>query len=689
MIKIFKTNLKIVHRLLIFILTEPLFYGHNMYYLLFFVCIDYLFIGKYMEIGKFVLHHTKQKKAYGIYTYYMIAWYYRKDNKPFRHVLKNLGHLNNDEIEYYRNAIACLNQEPQVYPCHLETLSVRVSHDYLGCALALHFWDHWQLSAVFKEPLNRKDVSTGDVARILTALRFVKPGSQKSSVELYADTCLPQLTGVSTQAYNTVRISRELTAIETRRENLGRHIFQLAKQRGDTQGQVLFYDLSSGNLSGLRCVMAKWGHCKDGNLRHVVLLLVITPEGYPIYWEVLPGNTADATTIEGLIEKVEKLYGHIDSVICFDRGMVSDDNLKLLNDKGIRFITALDGSQLHHFQESIDFDLLTRVKTYAAGTAAGDGQIKRTFTDAGFECAQKDLFTKSLQMSAAQKEQIEKQTTKLDLSQRRYFLAFNPILADLTHQHRQERVADFVEWVGQYNQELKQALGSRDQATVEKTIQAQLKKKKIADVKLSYTISAYQVKNRNKKDQLKTATTYHIDLDPVTDCAYVQACRFDGLWVLITNISAKDESHFFKQTQFNSYFEIYRLKHHIEEAFRILSDVVGVEPFYVYLEEHVQAHFTLCVLTYLLNITVINKIRNSTQIENMGMHRVTDQLKKCRQDYIQMDQHTMITKLTQLNEKQKKLLEVLECEYLVSPEYVKAKNIVSVPQNCKSCIDYF
>ena len=59
--------------------------------------------------GKFVLHHTKQRKKDNIYIYYMIAWYYRKNGKPHRNVVKYLGALNENEIEYYKQSIACLN----------------------------------------------------------------------------------------------------------------------------------------------------------------------------------------------------------------------------------------------------------------------------------------------------------------------------------------------------------------------------------------------------------------------------------------------------------------------------------------------------------------------------------------------------------------------------------------------------
>lgn len=63
-----------------------------------------------MEKGKFVLYHTKQRKGNTLYTYYMIAWYYRRNTKPFREIIKHLGRLNEDEIEFYKNSVACLNR---------------------------------------------------------------------------------------------------------------------------------------------------------------------------------------------------------------------------------------------------------------------------------------------------------------------------------------------------------------------------------------------------------------------------------------------------------------------------------------------------------------------------------------------------------------------------------------------------
>ncbi|MCP4349685.1 MAG: hypothetical protein GY795_29750 [Desulfobacterales bacterium] len=147
-----------------------------------------------MQNGKFVLHNSKQRKGNAVYLYYMIAWYYRKNKKPFRKIIKNLGRLNEYETEFYKNSVACLNNDPHMRPCNISKLCVRESKKYLSCAAGMHFWDYWNLSDVFKNYSNRKETGTADTARILTVIRFVKPCSKRSTAELYKETCLPLLT---------------------------------------------------------------------------------------------------------------------------------------------------------------------------------------------------------------------------------------------------------------------------------------------------------------------------------------------------------------------------------------------------------------------------------------------------------------------------------------------------------------
>jgi len=625
-----------------------------------------------MKAGKYVLYHSKQIKNKAIYVYHFLAWYYRKDKKPYRENLKNLGVLNQGEIERYKLGVAYLNNEKNVDLCNIDKVEVTDSKDYLPCAVGAHFWKAWELSSVFPAT-SKRAICTSDIAMILTIIRWVQTCSKSLSTELYPETCLPELTGVDPKAYNNARIFRELENIEKHREKLGRHIFNLARKKGYTKSNILFYDLSSANITGLRCTLSKWGHCKDGYQTHVVLLLVITPEGYPVYWEILEGNTPDVTTIEGLIDKIENTHGKIESVICFDRGMVSDQNLILLEEKGIKYITALDGDQLKHFENFIPLDLFNKVKSLDLKSQAA--VIKKELTESNFKFVQDNLFFQELHLTEEDKDAIEKKTEKLGLDKRRYFLAFNPELAYLTQKHRLERVEEFTKWIDLHNKELSTAKSSRKKETIEKAIKQERKRRKILDVQIPYTLTEHEVKNRDKNNKLKHATTFKIELGKID---YEQATQKDGVWMLITNISKSEDKSFLNSNLLNSYFEVYRLKNNIEESFKILSQFVGIEPFYVYKPEHVRAHFTICVLSYLLDITILNKIRNSSEIANMSLDRIFRILKKCRQNTIQINETTTSSKITQVTREQKQLLAVFNCNYLVEPDYVGRKGIANV-----------
>jgi hypothetical protein len=109
---------------------------------------------------------------------------------------------------------------------------------------------------------------------------------------------------------------------------------------------AVFSDLSSTTFSGARCVLMKWGHGKEGYHNHGVLALVVRGNGVPFYWEVLPGGTADVTTITWLLEQLQAQFQDIRATLVFDRGMVSQENLARVEAAEITYISAMDKSQV-------------------------------------------------------------------------------------------------------------------------------------------------------------------------------------------------------------------------------------------------------------------------------------------------------------------------------------------------------
>ena len=73
----------------------------------------------------------------------------------------------------------------------------------------------------------------------------------------------------------------------------------------------------------------RYGYSRDkrSDCVQVVVALIVTPEGFPLAYEVLPGNTADNTTLRGFLQKIEAQYGKAQRIWVMDRGIPTEDVL--------------------------------------------------------------------------------------------------------------------------------------------------------------------------------------------------------------------------------------------------------------------------------------------------------------------------------------------------------------------------
>jgi transposase len=97
--------------------------------------------------------------------------------------------------------------------------------------------------------------------------------------------------------------------------------------------EVLLYDLTStffeSSLPDDEEDKRKYGYSRDKrrDCTQVVIALIVTPEGFPLAYEVLPGNTADCTTLRDALRKIEVQYGKADRVWVMDRGIPTEEVL--------------------------------------------------------------------------------------------------------------------------------------------------------------------------------------------------------------------------------------------------------------------------------------------------------------------------------------------------------------------------
>ena len=101
--------------------------------------------------------------------------------------------------------------------------------------------------------------------------------------------------------------------------------------------------------------LAQRGYSRDqrSDCKQVCIGLVVSRCGMPLGYEVFAGNTADVTTVEGIVEKMERRYGKRNRIWVMDRGMVSEDKIEFLREGGRRYIVATPKSMLKKFEQEI------------------------------------------------------------------------------------------------------------------------------------------------------------------------------------------------------------------------------------------------------------------------------------------------------------------------------------------------
>src|SRR5207249_9456747 len=94
--------------------------------------------------------------------------------------------------------------------------------------------------------------------------------------------------------------------------------------------EVLLYDLTSTYCESdppfPEGDKRRFGYSRDKrpDCVQVIIALIVTPEGYPLAYEVLPGNTSDKTTLKTFLEKIETLYGKAQRIWVMDRGIATE-----------------------------------------------------------------------------------------------------------------------------------------------------------------------------------------------------------------------------------------------------------------------------------------------------------------------------------------------------------------------------
>jgi len=213
----------------------------------------------------------------------------------------------------------------------LSEMKLRRARPYGNCWLGCELWRQLELDGFWEQKLERgrEEVRWAQVLELLVVNRLIDPGSEfRLHRQWFDQSAMDVLLGVDFAVAEKDRLYRCLDRILKHKRDLFVHLQQRWKNLFDVSFDVLLYDLTSTYVEGEaeQNPKAKRGYSRDGrpDCKQVIVALVITPEGFPLAYEVMDGNTSDKTTLRGFLAKIEELYGKARRVWLMDRGIPTE-----------------------------------------------------------------------------------------------------------------------------------------------------------------------------------------------------------------------------------------------------------------------------------------------------------------------------------------------------------------------------
>lgn len=222
-------------------------------------------------------------------------------------------------------------------------------------------------------PPSRVEIPWPTMALVLVLGRLCAPGSELHLAEHFCDqSALPDLLAVPTVKVNEDRLYRALDQLLPHKVALEQHLKDRLGQLFAIQYDLLLYAVTSIYFEGeaTRNPQAQRGYSRDHRLdcKQINLALVVTREGLPLGYEIFAGNRNDVTTLEEIIETMERRYGTADRIWVLDRGLVSEDHVAWLKAHHRRYIVGTPKSRLRRFERALAADTWQRVRKRRRGT---------------------------------------------------------------------------------------------------------------------------------------------------------------------------------------------------------------------------------------------------------------------------------------------------------------------------------
>jgi transposase len=327
------------------------------------------------------LRVNRRKKNGKEHRYYSVVENRRlSDGHSVQRQVMYLGEINDSQQSAWRKTLEVFDEDRQQYQTlslfaedrplpgdAVNAVSVKLSEMRLlrprsfgDCWLGCRLWDELELSR-FWQPLlvdPRAAVPWDKVLQLLAVNRLIDPGSEwRVHRQWFLRSAMDELLGVDFAVAAKDRLYRCLDKLLKHKDELCQFLTGRWKTLFNAEFDVLLYDLTSTYFEGLceEIPKAKHGYSRDGrsDCRQVVIALVVTPDGLPLAYEVLAGNTADSTTLKGFISKIQSMYGQARRIWVMDRGVPTEATLKQMRQQSMEYLVGTPKTMLGKLEKDL------------------------------------------------------------------------------------------------------------------------------------------------------------------------------------------------------------------------------------------------------------------------------------------------------------------------------------------------
>lgn len=315
------------------------------------------------------------------HAYFALVESVRTERGPRQHIVAQLGELSEDQQHRWQQTAIFHTRQHDGRQLNLfddpstplEGDVVRVRLGKVGWTnarafgdvwLALQLWQMLGLDRIVARhiPAGRETAPPASMVAIEVITRLcIGQGGETSELGLaeigYRRTALEELLGVPDAQVTKDRLYRTLDQLLAAKDAIERDIKQQLGTLFDLTFDLVLCDLTSSFFEGLAedNDLGARGYSRDhrSDCKQVVLAMVVSPEGFPLWHEVYAGNKSDSTALPEIVQAVSEKFGSMRRIWVVDRGLASSKSVQYLKDQKQSFLVGTPKAMLAEFDQHL------------------------------------------------------------------------------------------------------------------------------------------------------------------------------------------------------------------------------------------------------------------------------------------------------------------------------------------------